>query len=91
MLAFRALGRKRSPNSRDLPRDSSAPWRSVPHGAARPRRRLPPVSATLRTLRADRVGALVEAAFAMAAAVEVFTDKNTGNGGWGSPAPVGKA
>ena len=49
------------------------------------------MSAILCTLRADRVAALVEAAFAMAAAVEVFTDKNTGNGGWGSPAPVGKA
>lgn len=49
------------------------------------------MSATLRTLRADRVAALVEAAFAMAAAVEVFTDDNTGNGGWDSPAPVGKA
>ena len=80
MLAFRALGRKRSPNSRDLPRDASAPWRSVPHGAARPRRRLPPVSATLRTLRADRVAALFEAAFAMAAAVDVFTDENTAIG-----------
>jgi hypothetical protein len=49
------------------------------------------VSATLRTLGADRVAALVEAAFAMAAAVEVFADENTGNGGWDSPAPVGKA
>jgi hypothetical protein len=32
------------------------------------------------TLRADRVAALVEATFAMAAAVEVFADKNTPNG-----------
>jgi hypothetical protein len=38
------------------------------------------VSATLCTLRADRVAALVEGAFALAAAVEVFTDENTGNG-----------
>jgi hypothetical protein len=49
------------------------------------------VSATLGTLRADLLAALVEAAFAMAAAVEVFTHENTGNGGWDSPAQVGKA
>jgi hypothetical protein len=49
------------------------------------------VSATLRTLRADRVAALLEAALAMAAAVGVFTDEIAGNGGWDSPAPVGKA
>jgi len=49
------------------------------------------VSATLRRLRADRVAALVEAAFAMAAAVEVFTNENTGNGGWDPLAPVAKA
>jgi len=34
--------------------------------------------------RAEHFVALVEAAFAMAAAVEVFTDENTGNGGWDS-------
>jgi len=49
------------------------------------------VSATLRRLRGDRVAALVEAAFAMAAAVAMSTDENTGNGGWDSPAPLGKA
>jgi hypothetical protein len=49
------------------------------------------LSATLRTPRAERVAALVEAAFVMAAALEVFTDENTGNGGWDSPAPGGKA
>jgi hypothetical protein len=49
------------------------------------------MSAPPRTPRADRVAALVDAPFDMAAAVEVFTDENSCGVGWESPAPEREA